>query len=311
VTGGTLNGVVVNATSIGATTPGTGAFTTLTASGAATVTDASGITSLQAATQDAVALVGRAGGSSSHVATITPPTLAGNATITLPAATSALATLALTETFTNKTLTSPAISGGTINNASVGATTTSTGGFTTLAASGAVTFSSTLNVAASSTFVGITCGSITQSNQAGLTIGNVGTSTTNRYWRVGNTGGGFFLGVESSGGGSLFTGTAGYATAFGTITNTSLAFATNNATRVTLSNTALTFTDSINIVFNTGTGTKIGTATGQKIGLWNATPVIQPTAVADATGGGTIDTEARAAINALLSRMRTVGMVAT
>lgn len=47
-------------------------------------------------------------------------------------------TLAGTETLTNKTLTSPAINGGTINNASVGATTPSTGAFTTLSASGAV-----------------------------------------------------------------------------------------------------------------------------------------------------------------------------
>jgi hypothetical protein len=35
------------------------------------------------------------------------------------------------------------------------------------------------------------------------------------------------------------------------------------------------------------------------------------TAVADATGGSTIDTEARAAINALLSRCRTLGLIAT
>ena len=43
-----------------------------------------------------------------------------------------------TDTLTNKTLTSPAINGGTINNASVGATTPSTGAFTTLSASGDV-----------------------------------------------------------------------------------------------------------------------------------------------------------------------------
>jgi len=44
------------------------------------------------------------------------------------------------QTLTGKTLTSPTISGGTINNASVGATTRSSGAFTTLAASGAVSF---------------------------------------------------------------------------------------------------------------------------------------------------------------------------
>lgn len=44
-----------------------------------------------------------------------------------------------------------------------------------------------------------------------------------------------------------------------------------------------------NIITDTTTGTKIGTATTQKLGLWNATPIVQPTtAVAGATrvGGG-------------------------
>lgn len=46
-------------------------------------------------------------------------------------------------TLTNKTLTSPVISGGTINNASVGATTPSTGAFTSLSASGQTTLTNT------------------------------------------------------------------------------------------------------------------------------------------------------------------------
>lgn len=47
------------------------------------------------------------------------------------------ATLTGTETFTNKTLTSPTISGGTINNAAIGGTTAAAGKFTTLEATGA------------------------------------------------------------------------------------------------------------------------------------------------------------------------------
>jgi len=66
-----------------------------------------------------------------------------------------------------------------------------------------------------------------------------------------------------------------------------------------------------NFATDTTTGTKIGTATAQKIGFWNATPAIQPTAVTNATGGATVDAEARTAINALLARLRTVGMIAT
>lgn len=51
-----------------------------------------------------------------------------------------------TQTLTNKTLTSPAISGGTINNAAIGGSTPAAGAFTTLSASG------TLNVTGNATF---------------------------------------------------------------------------------------------------------------------------------------------------------------
>lgn len=139
ITGGTINGVVVNATSIGATTPDTGAFTTLNASGATIVTSSSGITSRQATTQDSIRILGRAGGTGTRVATITTPTLSGSITLTLPASTAAFATLALTETLTNKTLTSPAINtatiiGGTINSATIGLAVKSTGAFTFIGA---------------------------------------------------------------------------------------------------------------------------------------------------------------------------------
>lgn len=68
---------------------------------------------------------------------------------TIPAVTSdTIALLAAAQTFTNKTLTSPTINtatiaGGTINNAPIGGTTPSTGAFSTLSASGQVTFSGT------------------------------------------------------------------------------------------------------------------------------------------------------------------------
>jgi hypothetical protein len=98
---GPLNGTV------GATTPNTGSFTTLAASStvsgtgfstylasppaiggtapaAGTFTTAKAIA---AATQDAVQLQGRAGGTSSYVATITPTTLTASRTLTIPDAT--------------------------------------------------------------------------------------------------------------------------------------------------------------------------------------------------------------------------------
>lgn len=69
--------------------------------------------------------------------------------------------------------------------------------------------------------------------------------------------------------------------------------------------------DGYNIAVNTSTGTKIGTATTQKLGFFNAAPVVQPAGVADATGGATIDAEARTAINAVISKLETLGLLAT
>lgn len=69
---------------------------------------------------------------------------------------------------------------------------------------------------------------------------------------------------------------------------------------------SLALQDSVNLALGTSTGTKIGTSTAQKLALWNATPVVQPTAVADATDAATAITQ----LNALLARMRTIGAIA-
>lgn len=69
--------------------------------------------------------------------------------------------------------------------------------------------------------------------------------------------------------------------------------------------------DAKNIIFNATTGTKIGTATTQKLAFYNATPIVQGASVADAAGGAVIDVEARAAINALISRIEALGLIAT
>jgi hypothetical protein len=102
-------------------------------------------------------------------------------------------------------------------------------------------------------------------------------------------------------------------------------------------NSNLEIADAKDIVLATTTGTKIGTATTQKLAFYNATPVVQPTAVADitttATAGslptpdGTVTiadattptvtelleycVELEAKLEAALGHLRTLGLIAT
>jgi hypothetical protein len=70
---------------------------------------------------------------------------------------------------------------------------------------------------------------------------------------------------------------------------------------------SITVSDGGNVILGTTTGTKIGTGTTQKLGFYNATPVVQPTAVADATDAASVITQ----LNALLAKLRTLGIIAT
>lgn len=73
----------------------------------------------------------------------------------------------------------------------------------------------------------------------------------------------------------------------------------------------ITFADEAVLTFGTTLGTRIGTATNEKLAFWNATPIVQPTALADVTGGATVDAEVRTALNALLAKLRATGLIAT
>lgn len=54
-------------------------------------------------------------------------------------------------------------------------------------------------------------------------------------------------------------------------------------------------------------GIRIGTATSDKLGFFNKTPIVQPAAVANATDAASVITQ----LNALLARMRDLGLIAT
>jgi hypothetical protein len=64
----------------------------------------------------------------------------------------------------------------------------------------------------------------------------------------------------------------------------------NGTSEWSLSNTTFTIGEANDIAVGTSTGTKIGTATTQKLGFYNATPVVQPAAVADITTTATAGT---------------------
>lgn len=90
-----------------------------------------------------------------------------------------------------------------------------------------------------------------------------------------------------------------------------LVFATTGTTRFQIeADGTITLANGINIAVNTSTGTKIGTATTQKLGFWNVTPIVQPSLIANPSGGATQDAEARTALIAVLTLLKNTGLMA-
>lgn len=57
-------------------------------------------------------------------------------------------------------------------------------------------------------------------------------------------------------------------------------------------------------------GTKIGTAATQKLSVFGVTPVVQAGAISSPSGGATIDTAARTAIDAIRTALKNFGITA-
>jgi hypothetical protein len=187
----------------------------------------------------------------------------------------------------------------------------------TLATNGAATFSAGVTcVGISSTGGGISTNqtftlssNFTMSSQVlTATLDCTSNPAGIRLYGLGNTGGSATnterLHISTRSGASYFISTQ----ATGTGTARALEIRTADVARLTFEAAGgLTIADANNIAVGTTTGTKIGTATSQKIGFFNATPVVQQAAVADATDAAS--TQDR--LNDLLARLRTLGLIAT
>ena len=115
--------------------------------------------------------------------TLTAPviaTIVNSGTLTLPTSTDTLVGRATTDTLTNKTITGAVITTGSINNTPIGASTANTGAFTTLAASGAVTLTATTDASALGTAAAVLSGglSVAKSMFVGINITGAGAGTS-------------------------------------------------------------------------------------------------------------------------------------
>jgi hypothetical protein len=120
---------------------------------------------------------------------------------------------------------------------------------------------------------------------------------------------GLIRGGKTNAGSGGFDGYLALETRANAQANTTERLRITNAGRVGIGTTSPSslLADAGDITVGTTTGTKIGTATTQKLGFYNATPVVQPAAVADATDAATVITQ----LNDLLAKLRTLGIIAT
>ena len=147
ITAGAFATTLTSTASTNVTLPTTGTLATLDGTEALTNKTINGLTVTNSTGTLTIVSGGTLATAGAFSTTLTS-TAATN--VTLPT-TGTLATLAGTETLTNKTITGAIITTGSINNTPIGNTTASTGAFTTLDASGAVTVSGNITGAGAAT----------------------------------------------------------------------------------------------------------------------------------------------------------------
>lgn len=148
--------------------------------------------------------------------------------------------------------------------------------------------------ASAGTFRGTSIGGLSSSANDGTSIG-YSSSASGAYAFAG----GVTVSANHAGGVAIGTNSSG--------TGAATAAANDFVLGVAAHNYKLPGTIITDLRFRTTTGTKIGTGTDQLIGFWNATPVDQPAAIADATDNPSAITQ----LNALLASMREVGLIAS
>jgi hypothetical protein len=106
-----------------------------------------------------------------------------------------------------------------------------------------------------------------------------GATTGNQYARASNTGADLLWGIESSAGGTLFSGASAYASVLGTINSTSLQFATNNTVQMTIASSGsigVGGTTNASSIVTVGQGTTWTGAAGNSSGALLINPTLNP-----------------------------------
>lgn len=250
------------------------------------LTNASGIQTQQAATQDAMRLLGRAGGTSSYIGTLTPTTLTASRTWTFPDAAMVVSGSA------------SALTSGRIPFVTTGGLLLDDPAFDRQLGGAFAYFR--FIISGVTTVVGSTS-----------SAGFMGTESANDYELRCNN-----LAFATMNGTTLANGKM---TINCTTTSTTL---TSNALDL---RGGIGIADAKNINVGSTTGCKIGTATTQKLSLWDATPIVQPSSTGETTGWtsgggsaatstdtytGNVGTKAYT-VNDLVKHMKAFGVLAT